>query len=200
MLCVAGGCVFDVSLLEVALEELGVDEPLLLWLDGAAQLELELDGVDDCEVEAPPEAEPDFFSVSVLGGVVVAEELDEPEGVLGVVADEELVEPDGGVALPPTDAEPEAEPDGALGVVDEDEDAVSRGADGVAVELEDELRWSGPRSQAARPRAMATAIAIVEILMRPPWLGTRESVAGCVPGPKPKSRSLHICEALRPGL
>ena len=161
------------------------------WLDGAALLEPELDGVelDDCEVVAPPEA--DFFSVSVA----VVDELDEPEalGVLGVVADEELEEPDGGVALPPTDAEPEAEPDGALGVVADEEDDVSRGADGVAVELEDELRWSGPRSQAARPRAMATAIAIVEILMRPPWLGTRDSVAGCVPAPKPKSPLLHVC-------
>ena len=175
----------SVDALELELD--GVED----WL-GVALLEPELDGaeLDDCEVVAPPEA--DFFSVSV-----VEDELDEPEalGVLGVVADEELEDPDGGVALPPTDAEPDTEPpEGALGlVVEDDEDAVSRGADGVAVELEDELRWSGPRSQAARPRAMATAIAIVEILMRPPWLGTRDSVAGCVPAPKPKSPLLHVC-------
>ena len=109
-------------------------ELVALELDGAADW-LE----DDCEV-APPEAEPDFFS----GSVVVADELDEPDdgGVLGVAEDEELAEPDGGVALPPTDAEPETEPPaGALGlVVEDDEEAVSRGADGEVVVEEDEVR------------------------------------------------------------
>ena len=158
------GCEFAVSLL--ALDDDGFGAVEDDWLLGAALLlELELDGADWLAV-APPEA--DFFSVSV----VVDDELDAPDdGALGGVAeDEELDEPEaGGVTV----AEPDTELplDGELGVVDEDEDAVSRGADGVAVELEDEVRWSGPRSQAARPRAMATASAIVEILMRPPWVG-----------------------------
>jgi hypothetical protein len=150
--CAPAGWLSFVWLLEVALcEPDGEDEPLVeLWL------------------LAPPEAE-DFFSVSVED-----EEL-ELEGALGGVADdEELAEPDGGVALPPTDAEPDVEPDGELGVLDEDEDAVSRGADGEVVVLEEDERWSGPRSHAARPRAMATAIASVENLMRPPWVGLQE--------------------------
>jgi hypothetical protein len=112
----------------------------------------------------------------------VLDELD--DGALGGVAeDEELDEPDGGVTV----AEPETELplDGELGVlVDEDEDAVSRGADGEVV-LDDEVRWLGPRSQAARPRAIATAIARVVNLMRPPWVvngDTGKAVAVSVPG------------------
>jgi hypothetical protein len=168
------GCVFVVSLLALELDGAGAvdDEPLVLWL-----------------VE-PPEAL-GFFSVSL----VEDEEL-EPEGALGVAEDEELAEPDGGVALPPTDAEPDVEPDGVLGVVDEDEDVVSRGADGVVVVLDDEERWSGPRSHAARPRAIATAIARVESLMRPPWLGYGKAVAVCVP-----DRSVTaLCDTSRLGL
>ena len=154
--CAPAGWLSLVSLLGVELAEPdGEVEPLVLWLD-----------------VAPPEAEPAFFSGSV---VVVDDELEPDEGALGGVALEELDELDGGVALPPTEAEPDVLPEGA-GVVVEDDEAVSRDGDGeVVAEPEvEEVRWSGPRSHAARPRAIATASARVVILMRPPWLGTKK--------------------------
>jgi hypothetical protein len=84
--------------------------------------------------------------------------------VLGVVAEDELEDEglDGVVALPPPEAEPETEPepDGLLGVVAVEE-----------LEPAEPVARSGPRSHAARPRAIATAIANVVSLMSPPWVG-----------------------------
>jgi hypothetical protein len=140
-------------------EELSLDEPELLgWA-----LELELEGwlalESLLEVE-PPEALPD-------GELALLEE-----------APGAVVAP----PVPPTEAEFDEEP----GAVD--------GDDGVAVslravlELEEpgavEVR-SGPLSQAARPKASATATARVESFMFPPWVGIRKKAAISAPGLTP---------------
>ena len=130
--------------LDVSLEEPVPAEPLVL---------LEELGLDD---EAPP---PDWlFCVSEL----LDDELD----------GEEL---EGDVAEP--DMELELEPDGLDGVVaplEDDEDGeVDDGLEDV-VPLEEPVELLPPRSHAVSrlaPSAMETAIASVDILMRPPWLG-----------------------------
>jgi hypothetical protein len=96
---------------------------------------------------APPEADPEAEPDGDFDGSVALDELDEP-GVLelpldGEVAEDEL-EPElaGGVALPLLLDEP--------------------------LDLAD-LPASSP--QAAKPKAIATAIANVESFMCPPWVG-----------------------------
>jgi len=148
---------FVVSLVESLLElelELGAGAEDVSLEDGAAELDEDEDGV---AVEPEP-AEP----------LIV--ELDEE---LPGVADEPL--------LMSTEVEDELEPEGAvLGVADvppaddEDEPAGARVEPEGAVVLELELERSAARSQAAineAPSARETATAIVESLMRPPWLG-----------------------------
>jgi len=123
-------------------------------------LELELDGVLLDEDEDEPPLALSFF---VFRSIEVDEEL-EPEGAaLGAavvpLADEELGEL--GVAVVPL-AEEDEEP--GVAVV---------APDGAVVEDELEER-SAPRSHAVisvAPSARETATAIVDILMRPPWLG-----------------------------
>jgi len=70
----------------------------------------------------------------------------------------------------------EAPPDG------DDEGELLLGEDVLELgELDFEL---SPRSHAARPRASATATAIAESFMCPPWLGCKEA-ANCAPGLTP---------------
>jgi hypothetical protein len=126
----------------------------------------------------------DVLELSLLGGVEVAPLPAEPfvvlEELLGLVleapppawsffcmsdevADEEL---DGGVAL-----------DGLVEVLEPAEDEPDGEVDGVVVVLDEEpvaARSLPARSQAVSrvaPSAMETAMAIVDSLMRPPWVG-----------------------------
>jgi hypothetical protein len=166
------------------------------------ELELEAFGclaaswVDEVEPDAEPE--PCADDVSLDAG---ADELDEDaDGVL-VEPDpaEPLIELDeeplGAVdellsLLMSTDVEDELEPEGAvLGVEavppadDEDEPEGAAVEPEGAVELELEAR-SLVRSQAAineAPSARDTATAIVESLMRPPWLGYKYWAANIGP-------------------
>jgi hypothetical protein len=101
-----------------------------------------LDELEPGCAEAPPD-----------GAVAL---LDEEPGVAGV----EEAPP-----LPPPDAEPDEEP----GAVEGEELG-----EVALLELEpgaEELLLALSRSQAASPNAIATAIAIVESFMGPPWLG-----------------------------
>jgi hypothetical protein len=115
-------------------------------------------GVD----EAPPLAD-ELDAPGLAGGVdeapPLAEELDE----LGLVDDGDDEAP----PLEPTEAEPDAEPLGEDG-------EVLLGADEV-LELDepgvDEVLFRSPLSQAARPKASATAAAKIESFMCPPWVG-----------------------------
>ena len=118
--------------------------------------ELELLG----ELLAPPEAEPDFEASL------------EPEAL-----------EDGGVDEAPPLTEPEAEPLAPEG----DDGDVLLGEEAL-LELEepglDALLPRSPLSQAARPNARATAPAIRESFMCPPWLG-KDTRASCEPSPTP---------------
>jgi hypothetical protein len=122
-----------------------VAEPLAPPLAGPDALPL--GGVLELGLEllpevAPPEAEPELgFDASLVGSLAL-EELEEELGELGVVAE-----------LPP-----EGE------VLDEEEPELDGG---VADDGDLPLSWP----QAARPKAIATAIARVESFMCPPWLG-----------------------------
>jgi hypothetical protein len=169
----------------------------------------DLSFVVSVEVEplAEPEAEPEPCAedVSLDAG---ADELDEDEDGAedGVLVEPEPAEPLieldeeplGAVdellsLLMSTDVEDELEPEGAvLGVEavppaddEDDEPAGARVApDGALVELELEAP-SLARSQAAineAPSARETATAIVESLMRPPWLGYKYWAARIGPG------------------
>jgi hypothetical protein len=111
-----------------------------------------LEAPPDAEPDTDPDAPPDAAPEGGFAGSVV-EELEEPLGVVeappeGDVADEELeLEPEGGgvVALPLV----------LLLLL-----PVAPGAAGRSASL----------PHAARPKAMATAIAKVESFMCPPWL------------------------------
>ena len=102
---------------------------------------------------APPEAEPDF--AASLEPLVPDEELDEEPGELGL----ELGELD--------DAPADGDEGELLGEVLELDELGELGVDEVLLEL-------SPRSQAARPKASATAAASIESFMRPPRLGYRK--------------------------
>jgi hypothetical protein len=107
------------------------------------------------------------FAGSVVVLPLTAALLDEPGAAGGGVAalDEDEAPGAGVVAVPPMDAEPDDEP----GAVDGEE------LGGVALlELEEpgvEDVLLASRSQAASPKAIATAIVRVESFMGPPWLG-----------------------------
>ena len=145
------GCFSSVVLDGAALEE-------LLELDGAALDGAALDGV----LLEPAPAEP--LGVPELDGAVIDEDEDDPPLawsflLRSIEVDEELEL--GGVAVvPPADDE------------DDEPGAVVAPEEG---EVEDELdERSAPRSHAAisdAPSARETAIAIVDNLMGPPWLG-----------------------------
>jgi len=111
---------------------------------------------------APPEADPD------LGVSLEADPLMPPEDEL----DEDGLE-----------GLDEAPPDG-----DEDEDELL-GEDGELlgeVELEEpEVLLASPRSHAARPRARATAIAMAESFICPPWVGINRESSKLRAQPKP---------------
>jgi hypothetical protein len=146
-----------------------VEPPELL----GCELELELESLlpDELPPEAlppevappevaPPEAEPDFagsFAGSLV--LVLPEALDElgELGELGVVAAEPPAEPL---------AEPDAAPEGGVDGVDEAGDDALLLLPALPADLP-ALSWP----QAARPSAAATATAIIENFMCPPWLG-----------------------------
>jgi len=122
---------------------LPLEEPGLL---GCAELELELLGLELLgllgEAElAPPEAEPDLVASLEPDPLIPEEELDEEPGELGL---------------------DEAPDEGELG--EEVLELEEPGVDEVLLEL-------SPRSQAARPKASATAAANRESFMCPPRLG-----------------------------
>jgi len=135
------------------------------------ELELDDDGVEllDDGVLLEPEAAEPLGAALELDGVLLDEDEDEPPLALSffvfrsIEVDEEL-EPEGavlGAAVVPL-ADEDEEPGVALVA-----------PDGAVVEDELEVR-SAPRSHAAisdAPSARETATAIVDILMRPPWLG-----------------------------
>jgi hypothetical protein len=119
---------------------------------------------DDGELLEPLAALP-----LLLGGVPEALELDEPPeaGALGEALDEELelLSLDEGAVTEP-EAEPEAEPDGGV-VEPADEDDEEPGALAPVLVV-------ASRSQAVSrlaPSARDTAVARMDSLMRPPWLG-----------------------------
>jgi len=123
------------------------------------------------EPEAPPEAEPELDFEGSLAGSLAPDELEDDDGELGGVAE-----------LPPEGELDEVEPevdDG--GVVDEGEDELLLLPLVPLPALPPPLSWP----QAARPKAMATANAIVESFMGPPWLGIRKKAAKNGPGVNP---------------
>jgi len=123
------------------------------------ELELELG-----ELElAPPEAEPDLVLSLEADPLMPEDELE--EGLDGLDEDDGLDELD--------EAPPEGDEEGEL----LGEDVLELGELDVLLEL-------SPRSHAARPRASATATAIAESFMCPPWLGCKEA-ANCAPGLNP---------------
>ena len=124
------------------------------------------------ELLAPPADEPELLGV--LG--CAAEELELEPLLLGLLGEAELAppeaEPDFGASL-----EDELLDDGALGLDDGAlglDEAPADGDEGELLELDElgeVLLGLSPRSHAARPKASATANAIVESFMDPPWVG-----------------------------
>jgi hypothetical protein len=110
----------------------------------------------------PPEAEPDFEASLVPDPL--AAELDAP-GLAGGV--------DEAPPVPPTDAEPDEE----LGAPAEGGVLLGEDAELELDEpgLEALFEVSPPRSQAARPKASATAVASMESFMCPPRLGYKDA-------------------------
>jgi hypothetical protein len=129
------------------------------------------------------------LGLGLLGGV---ELLAPPLGELGLLLLEEL-------GLLGLLAPPEAEPDFALSLdedgLDELDEAPPDGDEGEllgedVLELEEPgpdeaLLGLSPRSHAARPRASATATAIAESFMCPPWVGVLQMAANCAPDLNP---------------
>ena len=95
-------------------------------------------------------------------------------GLLGLLAPPEA-DPDLGVSLEadPLMPEDELEEDGLDGLDEapEDGDGELLGEDVLELEEPDVLLGLSPRSHAARPRASATATAMAESFMCPPWVG-----------------------------
>lgn len=149
----------------------------MLELDDGLELDgLELedeDGLDVSEDEGlelePVPAEPLLVPLEELG----LEDAPPPEVLLSELEDEELE----GEGLDGEVLDELAAPDGLDGVVapadDEEDGEVDDGLDDV-VPVDDPEPLLLPRSQAVSrlaPSAMETAMARVEILMWPPWLG-----------------------------
>jgi hypothetical protein len=172
---------------------LGVEAPELLGDDEAPALLLgdeapELGCADELELELesllgaallgavlePPEAEPDLelSELAALEGLLAASLEPDPPGVTPTDVLDEL-EP--GAEAPPDGAV--APPDGAVALELEEPGAVEGAELGEVALLEleepgaDVVLLALSRSQAARPKAIATAIARVESFMGPPWLG-----------------------------
>ena len=101
-----------------------------------------------------------------LGELELAPPEAEPDLVLSLEGDPLMPELD--------EAPPDGDDDGELLL---GEDVLELGELDVLLEL-------SPRSHAARPRASATATAIAESFMCPPWLGCKEA-ANCAPGLNP---------------
>jgi hypothetical protein len=147
------------------------DEPL-----GLAPPEAEPEALPLAEPEVPGELELGELELE-LGELELAPPEAEPDLVLSLEADplmpeDELEEGlDGLVEL--DEAPPEGDEEGEL----LGEDVLELGELDVLLEL-------SPRSHAARPRASATATAIAESFMCPPWLGCKEA-ANCAPGLNP---------------
>ena len=126
-------------------------EELLAPLLG--ELELGLGELELGELElAPPEAEPDLVLSLVADPLLPVDEL----GLDGLDEDDGLEELD------------EAPPDG-------DDEGELLGADVLELGELDVLLELSPRSHAARPSASATATAMAESFMCPPWLGCQGS-------------------------
>lgn len=119
--------------------------------------ELELLLLEELGLLAPPEADPD------LGVSLEADPLMPPEDEL---------EEDG---LEGLDVAP---PDG-------DELLGEAGEDVLELEEPDVLLGLSPRSHAARPRARATATAMAESFMCPPWVGINRESSKLRAQPKP---------------
>ena len=104
---------------------------------------------------------------------------------LGLLAPPEA-DPDLGVSLeadPLMPPEDELDEDGLDGLDEAPPDG-DAGEDVLELEEPDVLLGLSPRSHAARPRANATATAMAESFMCPPWLGCTEA-ANCAPGLNP---------------
>ena len=148
----AGSCVVeDEELLlgdELLAPPLGVLE---LGELGLVELELLLE-LGELEL-APPEAEPDLVSLDADPLMLPEGELEE-DGLDGLEGLEEL--------------DDEAPPDGDVGELLGEDDVLELGEP-------DEVLLLSPRSHAARPRASATATAIAESFMCPPWVGVQGS-------------------------
>jgi len=143
--------------------ELDDDDGVLLVEPDAAEplgVELELDGVDEEDDEDEPPLALSFF---VFRSIEVDEELEPDGAALGVLLEVDEDEESGvvaGAAVVP------------LADEDEERGVAVVAPDGAVVEDELEVR-SAPRSHAVisvAPSARETATAIVDILMRPPWL------------------------------
>jgi hypothetical protein len=149
--CAAGGCAAG----------LAVEPPLGAALEPP---EAESDfGVSELAALGPPEAGADFVSeLAALDELEPGCAEAPPDGAVALLDEEPGVEE--APPLPP-DAEPDEEP----GAVEGEE------LGGVALlELEEpgvEEVLLASRSQAASPKAIATAIARMESFMGPPWLG-----------------------------
>lgn len=147
------------------------DEPLGLELLG--------DELLGDELLAPPLGELELLLLEELG-------------LLGLLAPPEA-DPDLGVSLEadPLMPEDELDEDGLDGLDDAppegDEDELL--GEGDVLELEepglDELLLALSRSHAARPRASATATAIADSFMCPPWVGVLQMAANCAPDLNP---------------
>lgn len=120
---------------------------------------------------APPEALPDL-GVSPEADPLMPEDELEEDGLDGL--DE----------APPEGDEDEEELLGEDGLLDEGEllgeDVLELDEPGL-----DEVLPALSRSHAARPRASATATAIADSFMCPPWLGCLQMAANCAPGLNP---------------
>jgi hypothetical protein len=90
-------------------------------------------------------------------------------------------------------APPEAEPDFALSpeadpLMPDGDEGELLGEDVLELEEpgpDEALLGLSPRSHAARPRASATATAIAESFMCPPWVGVLQMAANCAPDLNP---------------
>jgi hypothetical protein len=141
------------------------EEPLGELLLGVELLAPLLGELELGELElAPPEAEPGLVLSLEADPLMPEDELE--EGLDGLVDDDGLEGLD------------EAPPDG------DDDGELLLGEDVLELGELDVLLALSPRSHAARPRASATATAMAESFMCPPWLGCKEA-ANCAPGLNP---------------
>ena len=106
---------------------------------------------------------------------------------LGLLLAPPEADPDLGVSLeadPLMPPEDELEEDGLDGL-DEAPPEGDEGDEVLELEEPDVLLGLSPRSHAARPRARATATAMAESFMCPPWVGDLEMAANCAPNLNP---------------